>query len=262
MTLGTLFLEKGFFWGDVPRASFLRFPLKPNNPGCCADPYASANPYQEPHLCKRPRHSQAYLWIHRKSLENNRIRWNFFVLHPLPWACWRHARCGACPLLQRPRMPAHPDRCIRGTSGAPAPPIPPPVAMSQMHARANFPHPLDSQRPKSTNGIPRRHVLIPLCAAMAGAGGKSMGAYDYLIKLMLIGDSGVSRHAQDQSPCPSMGEKKPCLGAATQGMHTDSGHSMPARTTSSTFCATECPRATPLCLEILVPGTALMRSPT
>uniref|UniRef100_A0A7S0VY16 Uncharacterized protein n=1 Tax=Hemiselmis tepida TaxID=464990 RepID=A0A7S0VY16_9CRYP len=28
---------------------------------------------------------------------------------------------------------------------------------------------------------------------MAGAGGKSMGAYDYLIKLMLIGDSGVGK---------------------------------------------------------------------
>ncbi len=27
-------------------------------------------------------------------------------------------------------------------------------------------------------------------ANMAGAGGKSMGSYDYLIKLMLIGDSG------------------------------------------------------------------------
>ncbi len=31
-------------------------------------------------------------------------------------------------------------------------------------------------------------------ANMAGAGGKSMGSYDYLIKLMLIGDSGKKIH--------------------------------------------------------------------
>lgn len=32
--------------------------------------------------------------------------------------------------------------------------------------------------------------MCVLADKMAGAGGKSMGAYDYLIKLMLIGDSG------------------------------------------------------------------------
>jgi hypothetical protein len=30
---------------------------------------------------------------------------------------------------------------------------------------------------------------------MAGAGGKTMGSYDYLIKLMLIGDSGKKKSA-------------------------------------------------------------------
>ena len=44
-----------------------------------------------------------------------------------------------------------------------------------------------------------RFILHPPCPCscreneMAGSGGKSMGAYDYLIKLMLIGDSGVGK---------------------------------------------------------------------
>jgi len=44
-----------------------------------------------------------------------------------------------------------------------------------------------------------RFSLHPPCPCscseneMAGSGGKSMGAYDYLIKLMLIGDSGVGK---------------------------------------------------------------------
>jgi len=71
-----------------------------------------------------------------------------------------------------------------------------------------------------TNGTPRRLTLTPLRAAMAGAGGKSMGAYDYLIKLMLIGDSGVSRRTQDQASHNAQSGEIPALfcGAESLGI--------------------------------------------